>query len=102
MFIRLLAAPFSFDIDLFNGKLIRQPNKNQLIDYICERLQQDTQIDLIKTGKNEIIFILQETLFCLFNLVTRTHTEIFDWSYQPIKSGILQLFPYVCIDAQIR
>ncbi len=43
-FISLLAASFTYDAELFNGKSTRQPNSNQFIDGICEQLQQAIEI----------------------------------------------------------
>ncbi len=40
MHISLLAISLSFDIVLFYGKSARQPNTNQIIDDICQQLQQ--------------------------------------------------------------
>jgi hypothetical protein len=43
-FIRILSISLSFDIELFHGKSTRQPNVNQFIDIICERLHQTIEV----------------------------------------------------------
>lgn len=53
-----------FDVELVTIKSVHQPNTNQFIDSICERLQQIIEIDdgdtkqrlnFVKTGKNKSI-----------------------------------------------
>lgn len=60
----LFAAAFMFDVELVTIKSVHQPNTNQFIDSICERLQQVIEIDdgdtkqrlnFVKTGKNKSI-----------------------------------------------
>ena len=42
--ISLLSVTISFDICLFNGKSMRHPSADQLIDDLCEQLRQVIQI----------------------------------------------------------
>jgi hypothetical protein len=73
----------------------------QFIDSICEQVQQAIEIDfegkkglnLIKIGRNESFFMITEDIL---NLVIQMHTRFYIWCDQPIKSAIIQLFPYVC------
>lgn len=55
-----------FDVEFVTIKSVHQPNTNQFIDSICERLQQIIEIDdgdtkqrlnFVKTGKNKKYFI---------------------------------------------
>jgi len=92
-----------FDVELVTIKSVHQPNTNQFIDSICERLQQVIEIDdgdtkqrlnFVKTGKNKKYFIF----FFDFeiSIVIEMHAYFFSWCRQPIKSSLLRLFPYVC------
>ena len=56
----------SFDITLFNGKSTRQPNVNQFIDGICERLHQAIEI-YEKTPLSKMDFYYP--IYFYFNLV---------------------------------
>lgn len=61
-----------YDVELVTIKSVPQPNTNQFIDSICERLQQVIEIDdadtkqrlnFVKTGKNTKYFICFFLLF---------------------------------------
>lgn len=43
-FNSILSISLSFDIELFDGKSMRQPNVNQFVDIICERLHQAIEV----------------------------------------------------------
>ncbi|CAF1048161.1 unnamed protein product [Adineta steineri] len=95
--INVLSISLSFDITLFNGKSTRQPNVDQFIDFICQRLQKTIET-YEKTPLNPVIEIDSETRQALnfIESVVEIHSQFFSWSKQPIKNGIIRLFAYLC------
>ncbi|CAF4233790.1 unnamed protein product [Adineta steineri] len=97
----LLALSISCDVKLFNGNAKRYPNVNQLIDNLCERLQQAIEI----YEKTPLMNILNENVeinldareaLNFIESVIEIYTQIFFKCRQPIKDGIIRLFPYLC------
>ncbi|CAF1230867.1 unnamed protein product [Adineta steineri] len=97
----VLALSMSHDVTLFNNQSTRQPNINVFLDTISERLNQ--AIDIceglpINLISDQILKTDLETqkAFNFIETVVLTNYYIFDSSQQPIKNGIIRLFPFLC------
>ncbi|CAF3998522.1 unnamed protein product, partial [Adineta steineri] len=97
----VLALSMSHDVILFNNQSTRQPNINVFLDTISVRLNQ--AIDICERLPMNLISdqILKTDLetqraFNFIETVVLTNYYIFDSSQQPIKNGIIRLFPFLC------
>ncbi|CAF0841748.1 unnamed protein product [Rotaria sordida] len=97
----VLSMSFSFDVRLFNGDSKRHPNINQCMDVICDKLHRAIEI-YEKTPLVNVYgqFVEIDAEACkalnVIETVILMHTNLFTWCRQPIKNGILRLFPYLC------
>ncbi|CAF3884238.1 unnamed protein product [Rotaria sordida] len=99
--VGVLSISFSFDITLFNGKLTYQPDVNQFIDDICERLREAIEVYDKKPLVNisdQIVEMEFETCKALnfMEAVVQMLTSFFFWSRQPMKNSLIRIFPYLC------
>ncbi|CAF3979958.1 unnamed protein product, partial [Rotaria sordida] len=99
--VGVLSISFSFDITLFNGKLTYQPDVNQFIDDICERLREAIEIYDKKPLVNisdQVVEMEFETCKALnfMEAVVQMLTSFFFWSRQPMKNSLIRIFPYLC------
>ncbi|CAF4019942.1 unnamed protein product [Adineta steineri] len=97
----VLALSMSHDVTLLDGQSTRQPNINVFLDTISERLNQAIEIcerlpiNLISDQILETDLETQKA-FNFIETVVLTNSDIFYYSQQPIKNGIIRLFPFLC------
>ncbi|UJR08489.1 hypothetical protein I4U23_012756 [Adineta vaga] len=97
----LLSIPLHLDLTIFNGKLSRHISINQFIDQIHDRFQQAIELagkTSLVTFSNETIEMNHETCkaFNFISTVIYAINSVLFWSPQPIKDGIIRIFPYLC------
>ncbi|CAF0768198.1 unnamed protein product [Adineta steineri] len=97
----ILSISLSFDVELLDGKSTRQPNVNQFINNICERLHLAIEV----YEKTPLMNVLDEGIeidlearkaLNFMETVVKMHKEFFFWCPQPVKEAIIRLFPYLC------
>ncbi|CAF1351315.1 unnamed protein product [Rotaria magnacalcarata] len=97
----VLSISLIFDLTLFHGESIRQPNIDQTIDEIHEQLHRAIKSYEEKPLTNvsdQIVEIDPEVREALnfIDTVILIHTKIFFFCSQPIKNSIIRIFPTLC------
>ncbi|CAF4636892.1 unnamed protein product [Rotaria sp. Silwood1] len=97
----ILSISFGLNLTLFDGKSTRHPDANQFIDMIRERLHQAIEIYQKKplinvSGSSVELDVEARQALNLIETVIDIHSNLFIRSHQPIKEGIICLFPYLC------
>ncbi|CAF4684970.1 unnamed protein product [Rotaria sp. Silwood1] len=97
----ILAMSFGLDLKLFDGKSARHPNTDQFSERIRERLRQAIDIYESKplvniSGSSVELDVEARQALNLIETVIDLYSNLFIQSHQPIKEGIIRLFPYLC------
>ncbi|CAF5044832.1 unnamed protein product [Rotaria sp. Silwood1] len=89
------------DITLSNKNLIHEPDVNQFVDDICERLREAIEVydkkPLINASNQAITMEFEACKALNFmETVLQILKSFFFWSRQPVKDSLIRIFPSLC------
>jgi len=80
-----LSISISFDITLFNGTSIHQPNINHFIDEICKRLDEAIEI-CDKSSLGRIYFLFSKKKRNFFSSLVNISGQVMEMDFEACKA----------------